>query len=83
MIRQSIACTVTQGREMRETMGFTGINYDYNVSANKNGQLCCLSMSIHKGVEFLTPISCDELVERGQQLIQNMLILKWRHISLI
>jgi hypothetical protein len=69
VIKQSYACNLKQGQFLFERSRYTGINYEYNVSSNQTGHLCCLSLSVHFGPQFIPSLTTQELAMRGQELI--------------
>lgn len=70
VIKQSYACNVRQGQFLSESGVYSGTNYEYNVSSNQTGHLCCLSLSVHFGLKFTQSLTTQELTECGEDLIK-------------
>jgi len=74
VIKSSLAARVTEGRKIKVTSRYTGINYEYDVDSNKEGHLCCLCLSVSEHIQFKAKNKDDqkELEKIAQMMIKDM-----------
>lgn len=51
-IQDSQVAKVEGDRVINVSSGYTGVQYEYSVSSNQHGKLCCIGLSISKDLEF-------------------------------
>jgi hypothetical protein len=72
IVKASIASFIRDGRYIKEETHHTDFGYNYDVSSNRDGHLCCISLSIHKDLRFVSELNWNELRNIGTQMIQSV-----------